>query len=123
MITATTVTPDMIFDIHVKASQAAEKAVTDYLSNWTAKTGGNEYGEPMYCGFAWVEVPGIKLSTKVGKAFAEVGFRKSYGRGLSFWNPGNHNGQSMDAKEAGADAYAEVLETYGVKAYGASRAD
>ena len=117
------ITPEMIPEIHQKALTVAKTAVTDYLADWTAKTGGNEYGEPMYCGVAWGEVPGIKLSTKIGKAFAKVGFKKSYGRGLSLWNPGDHHGQSMDAKEVGADAYAEVLESYGVKAYGASRAD
>ena len=120
---AVTVTPEMIPEIHNRASPAAKTAVTDYLQDWTAKTGGNEYGEPMYCGFAWVEVPSIKLSTKIGKAFASVGFKKSYGRGVSLWNPGDHHGQSMDAKEAGADAYSNVLETYGIKSYGASRAD
>ena len=117
------ITPDMIPEIHQKASTVAKTAIADYLSNWTEKTGGNEYGEPMYCGFAWVELPGVKLSTKIGKAFEAVGFKKGYRSGLQLWNPGGHNGQSMDAKEAGADAYAEVLESYGVKSYGASRAD
>jgi hypothetical protein len=117
------ITPEMIPEIHQKALTVAKTATVDYLANWTAKTGGNEYGEPMYCGFAWVELPGIKLSTKIGKAFASVGFKKGYRSGLQLWNPSDHHGQSMDAKEAGADAYAEVLESYGVKAYGASRAD
>ena len=117
------ITPEMIPEIHQKALTVAKTATVDYLANWTAKTGGNEYGEPMYCGFAWVELPGIKLSTKIGKAFASVGFKKGYRSGLQLWNPSDHHGQSMDAKEAGADAYAEVLESYGVKAYGSSRAD
>jgi len=119
----TTITPEMVPDIHHKASLVAKTAIADWLADWNAKTGGNEYGEPMYCGFAWVELPKMKLSTKLGKAFAQVGFKKSYRRGLTLWNPGDHHGQSMDCKEIGADAYAGVLEQYGISAYGASRAD
>ena len=43
-----------IQDIHVEAKQAAKNAVSKFLTEWNEKTGGNEYGEPMYCGFAWV---------------------------------------------------------------------
>ena len=39
-----------------QASNAALKAQQDFLARWNAQTGGNEYGEPMYCGFAWVTV-------------------------------------------------------------------
>ena len=45
-----------ILDIHTEASQAAKNAVGQFLTDWRSKTGGNEYGEPMYCGFAWVDV-------------------------------------------------------------------
>ena len=37
--------------------------------------------------------------------------------------PWCYNGQSMDVKEAGAHAYAEVLSKYGFKAYMGARAD
>ena len=39
------------------------------------------------------------------------------------WDPAEHRGQSMDCKEHGARAYADVLEAYGIKAYMGSRAD
>ena len=42
---------------------------------------------------------------------------------LNLWSPGGYNGQSMDVKEAGAHAYAEVLSKYGFKAYMGARAD
>ena len=45
-----------IIDIHTEAQTAAKKAVADFLDRWNTQTGGNEYGEPMYCGFAWVDV-------------------------------------------------------------------
>jgi hypothetical protein len=42
---------------------------------------------------------------------------------MNLWSPGGYNGKSMDIKEAGASAYAEVLSKYGFKAYCGSRAD
>ena len=45
-----------IIDVHTEATTAAKKAVADFLDRWNTQTGGNEYGEPMYCGFAWVDV-------------------------------------------------------------------
>ena len=41
------ITPEMIPEIHQKALTVAKTAVTDYLADWTTKTGGNEYGEPI----------------------------------------------------------------------------
>ncbi|MAB60977.1 MAG: hypothetical protein CMO46_10645, partial [Verrucomicrobiales bacterium] len=38
------------------AKAVAVKAQEDLLAKWVEQTGGNEYGEPMYCGFAWVTV-------------------------------------------------------------------
>jgi len=42
---------------------------------------------------------------------------------MTLWDPAQHRGQSMDVKEVGAQAYAEVLQKYGIKAYMGSRAD
>ena len=117
------ITPEMVPALHEPAKQAAKTAVFDFIQDWTEKTGGNEYGEPMYCGFAWVELPEMKLSTKIGKAWEKVGFKKSWSRGLTLWDPAEHRGQSMDCKEIGAQAYADVLRAYGIKAYMGSRAD
>ena len=117
------ITPEMVPALHEQAKQAAKTAVFDFIQDWTEKTGGNEYGEPMYCGFALVELPEMKLSTKIGKAWEKVGFKKSWSRGLTLWDPAEHRGQSMDCKEIGAQAYADVLRAYGIKAYMGSRAD
>ena len=109
--------------IHTEATQAAKNAVANMLTEWRAKTGGNEYGEPMYCGFAWVDVK-QRSNSKLGKAMQAVGFRKSWQSGvLQLWDPAEHRGQSMDCKEVGAQAYAEVLRKYGIAAYMGSRAD
>ena len=53
-------TVEQIKDIIVEAKSAAKQASLDWVADWTAKTGGNEYGEPMYCGFASTNIYGIK---------------------------------------------------------------
>jgi hypothetical protein len=104
---------DNIESVHNTAIAAAQRAESDYRA---------QYGEPGYCGFAWVHVS-EKASTKLGRALKTVGFRKSYQGGLDLWNPGGSGTQSMDIKEAGACAYAAVLRTFGINAHMSSRAD
>jgi len=112
-----------------QAANAARVAQQAFLTKWVESTGGNQYGEPMYCGFAWVTVtPEHKGNTKLGKGERRVlegmGFTKDWtGKAWQLWNPTGYAGQSMDVKEAGAQAYAEVLRHYGFKAYMGSRAD
>ena len=113
-----------IIDIHTEATNSAQQAVSDFLYRWNKSTGGNEYGGPMYCGFAWVDVSVERTNSKEAKALASIGFRKSYRpKTMTLWDPAKHHGQSMDCKEHGAQAYAEVLRKYGFKAYMGSRAD
>lgn len=78
------------------------------------------------CGFAWVNVYGVKGSTKLGKALIAAGFRKGYGKGagLQLWNPSQFPCQNVDTLEAGAVAAAQVISAkLGVKAYAGSRLD
>jgi len=109
--------------IKQEAIEAAQKAVVEFLADWNAKTGGNEYGEPMYCGFASTKIYGVKGNTKLGKAFKSAGLEKDYSGAYSIWNPSGHGGQSMDVKEVGAQACADVFRKYGFTAYMESRAD
>ena len=112
-----------------QAERACRKAQQEFLDNWVNTTGGNTYGEPVYCGFAWVTVyPEHKGNTRAGKAerktLEAMGFRKDWtGKAYELWNPTGYMGQSMDVKEVGAQAYAEVLRGAGFKAYMGSRAD
>jgi hypothetical protein len=86
-----------------------------------------EYVEDGVCGFAWVSVtPQNKGNTKLGKEERKVleatGFRKNdytrtYQKSISGYN------QSMQKKEAYANAFADVLRANGVKAYASSRMD
>ena len=100
-----------------EAKTAANKASMKYLDE-TLK------GEDNYpCGFAWVNIYGVKGNTKQGKAFKAAGLEKDYSGAYSIWNPGNVNVQNVDVKEAGAEAAAEIFKSYGFKAYSGSRLD
>ena len=106
------------------AEQSAKTAQHDFLQQWNDSTGGNQYGEPMYCGFAWVDVSVDRTNSKEAKLLESIGFKKSYrAKTMQLWDPAQHHGQSMDCKEQGAYAYAEVLRQHGFRASAGSRAD
>ena len=85
-----------------------------------------EHGEPLYCGFAWVDVPVTRTNSKEANMLSEWGFSKSWlPKTMQFWiaqKVGNH-GQSMDIKIAGAKAMVDKLEQHGIKATYRCRAD
>ena len=101
-------------DLMVEAKTAAHDAAVEHL---------NKYGEHAYCGFAWVNIYDVKGNTKLGRAMKQAGYEQDYTRAFSIWNPSEWGGQSMDVKEAGAQACADVFRKYGFKAYMDSRAD
>jgi hypothetical protein len=103
---------------HVRAMAAAQAAARAFSEK---HMGGRDGGA---CGFAWVDVYGVRSNSKLGKALAEVGFRKSYTGSLQLWNKWWH-GQSIDAAEHGATAYAAVMkEELGLeRCYSGSRLD
>jgi hypothetical protein len=111
------VSPEMVSEIVEKARAAAQAAAAKYFEERLG-------GEDRYaCGFAWVDIYGIKGNTKLGKALAANGFRKSYTGSMQMWNPSGLPVQNIDCKEAGAEAAAEVLTRYGFTAYSGSRLD
>jgi len=63
------------------------------------------------------------MNTRLGKEFARLGFKKEHGGGIQLWNPSGSPVQSVDIKEAGAQAYANVLRRYDIKAFANSRLD
>ncbi len=99
--------------IHEEATKAAIEAETAYKVI---------YGEPFYCGFAWVSIYGIRANSKIGKEISKF-CKKDYTGAFCVWNPGKTATQSMAVKEQGAYAYAKVWKAHGFKAYSASRAD
>ena len=80
-------------------------------------------GELGYCGFAWINIYGIKGSTKLGRRMKQAGFEKDYSGSYSIWNPSGLGTQCMSTKEAGAYAAAKVFSAAGFTAYAGSRAD
>jgi hypothetical protein len=83
-----------------------------------------QIGERDACGFAWVDVYGVRSNSRQGKALIDAGFSKSWKSGvLQMWNPGQLGTQSISVKEAGAEALATYLTALGLKAYAGSRMD
>ena len=95
------------------AREAAERFFQEKLN------GRDQYA----CGFAWVDIFGIKGNTKLGKAFKEAGVSKSHTGAFQIWNPANMYVQNVDTLEAGAQAAADVFKRYGFTAYAGSRLD
>lgn len=99
--------------IYQQALQSAENAEAEFLA---------QYGEPMYCGFAWVDIsngrdPFVNWCRK-----NNIG-RKHWNKGWTIWNPTGSMTQSMDLKEVACRAFAKVLRDNGIDAYMGSRAD
>ena len=75
------------------------------------------------CGFAWVEIFGVKGNTKLGKMLKAAGVRQDYTKAFQIWNPSGMHCQNVDTLEAGAQAAAEVFKLAGFEAYAGSRLD
>lgn len=111
-------TKEQVFNIIVEAKLAAKKAANKYFEEKLK-------GEDQFaCGFAWVDIHGIRANSKIGKALAEAGIEKDlYKMAFSIWNPSDITVQNIDTKYEGALAFANVLESYGFRAYADSRLD
>ena len=104
-----------VFAIVEEAKLAARNAEATFRA---------QYGEPAYCGGAWVEVHVTRVNSNEAKALQAAGLTTSYKpKVLTLRNPGGSGTQSMDIKECGTAAAAKVLRSYGLKAYACSRAD
>ena len=115
-MTATTFNLEAVQDACNEAAQAARTAAKEFLQ---------KHGDRDCCGFAWVNVWGVRSNSKLGKALQAAGFRKDYTGSLQLWNPSKFPTQSLNILEAGAEAYAEVLRNkLGLdKVYAGSRLD
>ena len=100
--------------IVAEAKAAARKAALAHI---------DEHGEQFYCGFAWVNIYGVKGNTRLGKLFKAAGVAQDYSKAFSIWNPSDLGTQCMTTKEVGAQAAADVFTRYGFRAYMGSRAD
>jgi hypothetical protein len=110
-------TKEQIQTIITEAKHEAYLAADEFFKG---KLGGRDQ---MACGFAWVDIFGIKGNTKLGRALKEAGVRKSYSGSFQIWNPAGYACQNIDTLEEGARAAAKVFEKYGFRAYAGSRLD
>ena len=115
-MTATTFNLEAVQDACNEAGIQARTAAKDFLA---------KHGDRDACGFAWVDVYGVRSNSKLGTALQSYGFRKSYTGSLQLWNPSQAGVQSISVLEAGAEAYAKVLqEKLGLdRVYAGSRLD
>ena len=107
-------------DIPRVVREAKDAAYAAALKYFHEVLGGQDR---MACGFAWVDIYGVKGNTKLGRALAAEGIRKSYSKSLQMWNPSQFGCQNIDTLEAGAAAAAAVFKRYGFEAYAGSRLD
>ena len=110
-------TQDQINAIVKEAQQAAYEAAMQFFYD---KLGGKDQ---YACGFAWVNIHGVKGNTKLGKMLKAAGVRQDYTKAFQIWNPSGMHVQNVDTLEAGAEAAAKVFEKYGFQAYAGSRLD
>jgi len=103
--------------IVAEAKSAAREAAEKFFQE---KLGGRDQ---YACGFAWVDIFGVKGNTRLGKAFKEAGVKKSHTGAFQIWNPADMYVQNVDTLEAGAEAAAQVFKKYGFTAYAGSRLD
>lgn len=109
---------DQINAIVTEAQDEAYKAADKFFQE---KLGGRDQ---YACGFAWVDIFGVKGSTKLGKMLKAAGVSRSdYKQCFSIWNPSKYPCQNVDTLEEGARAAADVFKKYGFKAYAGSRLD
>lgn len=111
--------PELTVETLKRFIDESMRLANDAASRVAAREGG-DYGA---CGFAWVEIHGIKGNTRLGRMLKKVGVEQGYNRAFRIWNPSGLLMQSISIKEAGAMACAEYLRSKGFDAYACSRLD
>ena len=110
-------TKEQVQAIVAEAELAAHTAAAKFFQE---KLGGRDQ---YACGFAWVDIYGIKGNTKLGKVMKAAGIRKEYTGAHQIWNPAKFGCQNVDTLYEGAKAAAEVFARHGFRAYAGSRLD
>lgn len=103
-----------IAEIVQAAFLAAEQKTREYI-----KANGEHYP----CGFAWVKIKPARGPFVSYLKSENIGHRDDYNGGWVVYNPSKNYTQCMDAKEAGARAFAEELKKHGVDARVVTRMD
>jgi len=109
-------TVEQIKDIITEATQAGRVAAADAYE----RNGNTDWDA---CGFAWVNIWGVKGNTRLGKALKAAGIEQDYTRAFSIWGGKFYSGQSISIKEAACAAARDVFKRYGFDATVGSRLD
>lgn len=108
------ITPE-VYAIIVEAYEAARVATDKMIA---------ENPNVWYpCGFAWVRIRPARGAIVTALKEKGLGRTDDYEGGFVIYNPSDNNTQWMDAKVAGARAFAEVFRKHGVKCNAESRID
>lgn len=101
--------------------QDAEIASFVESNKYFTETLGGKDNYP--CGFAWVEIFGVRANSKMGQVLESLGMRKDSYRKAFIMHSRTPNVQNMDVQYLGAEAAAKVLQKAGFRAYATSRID
>jgi hypothetical protein len=110
-----------MFELAHKAGMLAVAGLTvEPMTVMNSDTGQRWFIEDGVCGFAWVTIRPANCA--FAKWMKKVhGCHLAYGGGMQYWI--SDFNQSMQKKEAYADAFAHVLNEFDIHAYAASRID
>jgi hypothetical protein len=97
------------------AFKSASIATADYLDK------NPEQWFP--CGFAWVRIRPARGKFVAHLKELDAGRIDAFKGGFVVYDPSGNGTQSMNAKFAGANAFAEVLRANGINAFAESRMD
>ena len=125
-MTTSTMTPAALAELYtvedikriVEEAQDAAYRAADVFEQTHFPNGG--WGA---CGFAWMNIYGVKGNTKIGRRLKQAGVGQSWDKCFQLWNPSGYPTQNIDTLEAGARAAAEVFKRYGFDAGAGSRLD
>ena len=98
--------------------QAAFQAAREATASHIHAHGQNPFG----CGFAWATIRPARGPLIAALKAQGIG-RKGYEAGWQVWNPSGYPTQDMEAKIAGAHAFARVLRGAGFDVEVGSRLD
>ena len=112
--------PELLdFDYLHRIISESKRLAADAACHQQCRLGG-DWSE---CGFAWVEIRGIKGNTRLGRLLKRVGVKQGWNRAFQIWNPSGLPVQSVSILEAGANACAKYLRSKGFEALACSRLD
>lgn len=93
---------EILAEAFAAAKEAADKMIAENPTTWYP------------CGFAWVRIKPARGKFVVALKEAGKGRTDDYKPGFVVYNPSGNATQWMDAKAAGARAFAAVLKKHGV---------